>query len=197
MSDNTGYYLALHRPSNNPSIWKYLISFDSVNCIDFSTIIDYSYCHSMINNDQLFLLGIDSSIKSDIHFYKVTFSSNTVNWGNKMSLLSINSYPLFSESQISNDYSKIYALFPFEATSYLFFLTFNANDGSIIGSKYKSSMSWDFVFGSTKNSDYLLFSALCSPIYALILYNTNTLTFSYKNCDFFMNGMTIELSTGR
>ena len=197
MPDNTGYYLAL-RKSSNPSIWQYLFaSSNNANCIEFSTITINSYCHLMINSDQLFLLGIDSSVNLDVHFYKVTFSSHTINWGNKVNFLSTYQGYIYSENQISNDYSKIYALFIFEATSNLFFLTFNANDGSVTDSKYKSNLSCNFVFGSTKNSDYLLFSSYCSPIYVLILYNTNTSTFSYKNCDFILYGISVELSTGR
>ena len=94
----------------------------------------------MLNEDQLFLFGQDASTLTQIHIYKITFSTGSYNWGSQISCSSDCS-PYYAESIQNSDSSKIHSLFLLESSSNAYFITLNATDGSAVDSRYKSTIS--------------------------------------------------------
>ena len=182
--------------NNKASIWKYLNSASTFSWIELPSIVNYSYSSMVFNNDYLFLIGKDISTVTQFHMYKVSFSYSSYYWGKKLSWISDCS-PSSSESLLSSDESKIYSLFILESTPYAYFVTLSSIDGSVVGSRYKSSISWSYVLGSTKSGSYLLFLAYCSSTYNLFIYNTDSSTFSINSWTAYLIGITTEPSSGK
>ena len=83
----------------------------------------------------------------------------------------------YSETLIdSTDSTKIYTVFSYGSTSYVYFLSINATNGDVIGSRYKSSISLKSVYGFKQNGDYLL-ATIYNPFYYLLLINTQSISF--------------------
>ena len=114
----------------------------------------FAYGSFMINNSQLFMLGSDSTLFS-LHFYKTTFGKTSVDVATQIACPGGMRTAFYSESLVSNDGSKIYSFFIYGSTQYLFFVTFNSTDLSIIESRYKSSIAWSMSYGSSLNGNYL------------------------------------------
>ena len=104
----------------------------------------------------------------------------------------------YSESQVSG--STIYSLFVADPSYYLYMASFDVSTGSVVGSRYKSSITIGNVYGSALIGNYLLatlVSTSLSPYYA-IMYNIATSTFifrQYVSSSLFQWG--IETSTGK
>ena len=75
----------------------------------------------MLNDDQLFLMGKDSSTTSLFHMYMINFSTNSYSWANTISCSAECSYYL-RESIQSSDNSKIYSLFLLELNPNAYFI---------------------------------------------------------------------------
>ena len=190
------YYINLKNANNKAAIWKYTSSSSSLSWIDLPSIQKYSIGILMLNDNQLLFMGQDTSTLTLLHIYKITFSTKTYNWGSHISCSS-NCSPSYAESIQNSDSSKIYSLFLLESSSYAYFITLNATDGSAVDSRYKSSISWGYVLGSVRKEDILVFCANWDPSCALFVYDTNSLKLSvnfWKGC---ISGMATEASTNR
>ena len=133
------------------------------------------------------------------HLYSILiikFSTNNYSWANTISCSTNWNYYL-SESIESSDNSKIYSLFFLELSPNAYFITLNSTNGSAIGLRYKSSISWNSTNGSTRNGDNLLFSVEWSQTYNLFIYNTNSSTFSINKWNAIPYKMVIEPETNR
>ena len=174
----------------------YTSSSSSLSWIELPSIQLYSIGSLMLNDNQLFLMGQDISTITLLHIFKVSFSTATYNWGSQISCSSDCS-PTYAESILNSDSSKIYSLFLLESSPYAYFITLNATDGSAVDSRYKSSISWVYVFGSVRNGNNLIFSAYWDPNCVLFVYDTNSLKLSVNNWKGCISGMTTEASTSR
>ena len=167
-----------------------------MNCLKFPSIKSYSHGNLMLADSQLFLMGKDDSIVTRLHLFKITFTTSSYDWTNKITC-SLDCSLYLSESILSSDYSKIYSMFPLENPAYLYFITLNATSGSIIGSRYRSSIPWSSWLNSAHSSNMLLFTALCSS-FNLLIYDTNLLEFTMKQINnISVYGIAIEMTTGR
>ena len=183
--------------NNKAAIWEYLESSSSFNCLEFPSIVYYSYGTLMLNDDQLFLMGQDISTLTLLHMYKITFSTRSYNWA-KMISCPTNSNPSWSESIQNSDSSKIYSFLMLESIAYAYFITFNSTDGSLVGSRYKSSISWDLVLGSARNGNNLvLFSLNCKTLNNLFVYDTVSTKITIYAGNLIYFGMQTEPSTNK
>ena len=114
------------------------------------------YCHLMISSSKFFVLGADPASPYNLHIYKVTFSSTSVDWANQLACSSGTWASYFSESVLSSDGSKVYSFFIFGVTKYLYFAGFSVSDGSVATTRFKSSISVPDLYGSALNGDYVI-----------------------------------------
>ena len=144
------------------------------------------------------MLSYDPSTPYKLHLFHATFSNTSPNWSWKLSCPSGTWLASNSESLLSPDSSKIYSLFIYgSGTKPLYLVTFSVFDGSVISNRYKSSIGWGGVFGSTIQGDYIISSVLCSS-YWLLIYNTITNAFSIKSfTGTNLFGLAVEQWTGR
>ena len=61
-----------------------------------------------------------------------------------------------SESQLSADGTSIYLFFMYGSTNYLYFASLSTSTGSVIGTRYKSSISSSPIYGSALSGDYIV-----------------------------------------
>ena len=196
MSNNMGYYIDFMDPYGKASIWLYLTLSNTFNCYEFPSIRLNSYGDLMLNDDQLFLMGQDVSTLTLFHIYKITFNTGAYNWAKQISWSS-DWAPSFAESILNSDNSKIYSLFLLESNPYAYFITLNATDGSAVDSRYKSNISWSYVFGSVRDANNVVFSALWSQLWYLFVYDTSLSKLSINRWKGCLYRMTLEPSTNR
>ena len=180
--DNTGYFLITAKSTSNlANICKYLFSIpSSVGCREIPSMSMYTYGQLMLSAETFFFVGLDPN-NFNLHFYKAGFGGNSIVWGNKinwnLALWSVS----YSESLISEDSSKIYSFVSFGGTPLnMYFTTFSAIGGNVVGNRYKSNIAWGAVYGSTLNDEYIIITASCTPFDQLIVYSTVTSIFSTK-----------------
>ena len=93
---------------------------------------------------------------------------------------------------INSDGTKIYSFFTFGGNSkYIHLAVFNEADGSIIGSRYKSSIGCSGVYGSDQNGDIIVLTAPCSSDYYLVMMNTITNIFTIKQFPGYLAGVAV------
>ena len=202
LSDNSGYVF-ITSISSKTSIWKYLFSSPSNTlCYSLSSYSKKPHGQLMINDNQFFFLVIDSTAMN-IVYAKVTYGQNSADWMKTMScFLGSNDWDTFqsSVSLLGKDGSTIYLfanLGPFDkdlkiAIQNLYLFAFNSNDGSLIGTRYKSSISCSFVNDATAHGDLLIAVTLCYG-YNIIIYNTQTSLFIIKYISSVeLNGVLVE-----
>ena len=134
----------------------------------------------MINDSQFFISGYEPASTYHFHMYKVTFGNTAVDWANKVSWASGTCDAGYSSSILNFDGSLIYSLYAFGSTRYLYFISLSITDGSIVDSRYKSSISWSEAWGILINGDYLVFSVICSTP-QLFVFNLKTSEFKLKS----------------
>ena len=152
----------------------------------------------MFSKSQFFILGNDNLAPYNLYFYKITFGNTAVDLASIMSCSSGVWSAFYSENVLSNDATKIYSLFIYGATQYLFIVPFNATDLTVIGTIYKSSISLSSVGGSLLKGDYILAGFNSASVRYLLVYNTLT----YSVTAYLTNGasfsqLAIQPSTGR
>ena len=111
----------------------------------------------------------------------MTFGANFVDWAKEMQYsgtLEISASS--SESLLSIDNTKIYSFVCYGGPKSLFFITFAQADGSVLGSRYTSSIGWEGVLGGVINGDFLAVTPLWDNGNNLIIYNTITSEFKIK-----------------
>ena len=137
------------------SIQSYV--FSSASC-QWQTItnIKIGFSHLMISDTQFFVVGAGPSAPYDLHMYKLTFSNTSVDWADKIACASGTWTSSFSESILSADGLSIYTFINFGLNRYLYFVTLSVSTGSVVGTRYKSNVTTNYVWGSALNGDYLL-----------------------------------------
>ena len=131
-----------------------------------------------ITDTQYFMMNNDHSSPYNLFIYKITFGSTSVNWAKTMICPSGSWTAGFWESILSSDSTKIYSLFTYGSSNYFYFTTFANSDGSILSSRYKSSIAWGAVYSATLNGDYIIAPTSCSS-YTLVVLNLSTFVFKY------------------
>ena len=135
----------------------------------------------MVSQNQLILIGGNKTNKN-LQMYKLTFSSTSVDWINKVVCSSGSCYTGISEMTLSSDASIIYTFYSFGSISspYIYFTSFSVSTGSVIGTIYKSSISdndiYIYIYSLTLNNDYLI----CITSGMVITYKISTSTFHIK-----------------
>ena len=140
------------------NIYLYTFSLSSAQCQTI-TNINTGLGQLMISNSQFFVLGVTITSPLNLQMYKITFSLTSVNWANEIACPSSTWYTSDSESVLSSDGSTIYSFFlfgPLSSTLYLYFCGLSVSDGSVATTRYKSSTSVEFIFGSVVNGDYVV-----------------------------------------
>ena len=109
----------------------------------------------MINTNQFMIAGSQSTSGGYLHYYKFTYGNTNADWADKMLCPSGVWDISFSEQLLNFDSSKIYSLISYGTTSspYIYFVTFNIADGTVSGSRYRSSGSQS-VAGAILSGDY-------------------------------------------
>ena len=151
----------------------------------------------LLNNNQLFLIGADTVSPFPLHFTKITIENTSSDWSNKILCSFGVCNPNLGESIMSKDKSTIYSFFVFGNTTYLYFANFNITNGSLIGSRYKSSVSWSEVDGIALNGNFLIASSMCSSA-SLIVFDVSLLNFkAYTFVEANLFDWAVEVTSGR
>lgn len=149
----------------------------------------------MLSSTQFFIAGTATSGTAHLKMYKVTFSNTSVDWANQM-LCSGSWTAFYSGSMLSDDGSIIYSYFSFGISSRnMYFISQSVTSGSVIGSRYKSSVTVMYIFGSVLNGDYAL--ATTNGPNVLVIFSLSTSTFTIKNFSGNLYNLSIELSSCR
>ena len=141
----------------------------------------------------MFMLGADPSSPYQLHLYKHTFGATSPDWSLKLSWTSGTWTTSDSESLLIS--SSIYTFFIYGSSSqYAYMVVISVSDGTVIN-RYKSSISWTYIYGSGVNGDYLAASVLCSSFY-LLMFNRATNLFDIKSFSGGLIGIGLD-TTGR
>ena len=97
-----------------------------------------------------------------------------------------------SESLLSSDKSSIYSFFSFGY--YMYYVCFNSLDGSILSSRYKSSINIYDVNSIVLYGDYVI--SITSYSY-LVMYSITTFAFTIKRFNDSLYSMLLDSSNGR
>ena len=157
LNDNSGYItIGILTASNWPYICKYLFS-DSANiaCQTVPTIKGFAQGQLRLTESQFVILG-NGFTPFDLHLYKITVGNTAVDWATKMAWASGTWSASISDFLFNNDNTQIYSFYTFGLTQLLYFVTFNATDGTAIGSRFSSNVSWSIVWSSKHIGDYLV-----------------------------------------
>ena len=202
LSDDSGYYIALVKISSvYANIWKVLFnSLANIQCQEFANINNFFYGTLMIDNNQLFIIGSEISSPYSNYFLKFTFGNTTTDWTNKMSWVLGTWDTFISESILSSDSTSIYTFFTFgQSTSYYtYYAKFNFTNGAVIGTRYKSSISWS-VGKSASTGNYIFLLAYCSNNWYFMIFDTLTTTFTnmVTNSTIDLKDVKIDQPSGR
>ena len=195
LSDDSGYYVFGKDNTSIANIWKYLFSSStSAQCQKIIKFSNNAYGQLKLSDTSFFLLGNDPSTFV-LHMYRITFSSTTPDWANKMNCSSGSWEAYNSESLIYSSF--IYSFFTYGAsTKYLYFASMLTADGSV-SLRYKSSSNCDTgVFGSAVSGNYIVVSVIwANP--SLIIFNAISQTFTIKTSADRLYGWGVESITGK
>ena len=194
LANLSGYFVIGFNPSNVAKICKYTFSSSEAQCQTISDI-NTGYSPLMISNSQFFILGADLASPYNLHIYKITFLSISVDWAKQVACSSGTWVAYYSESVLSSDGSTIYSFFTFGATKYLFFVGLSVSDGSVATTRFKSSIAVPDLYGSSLNGDYLI-STVSGPA-CLLIYSISASTFTIKSFSGTLRGWAVEPSSGR
>ena len=176
-SNNLGFCMFSKVTPSSMYIWKYLFSeVDSADWQQIATNIRNPYGSLTINNNQYFIIGVDSISPYTIHFYKVLFGSSSVDWANQILWTEGSCSNGLSESLLSTDGSLIYSFFIFGNAPNMYFAIFNSSGGQSVGSIYKSSATWTGVCGSIQIDIYIFVTSSWTNFYLMRL---NKLTYEF------------------
>ena len=134
-----------------------------------------------LNEEQFFFLSTDFG-NSDLLFIKVTFDNSITNW-NSRTVCASGPWLLHSSQSLANsDKSKIYSLFTYgpSGSLYLYFVTFDATSGNILGSRYISSGTWTDMLGSAINGNYIAATPYWLSYSHLLLIDTVSFSFTIR-----------------
>ena len=195
LADLSGYFVFGRDSSMFAKICKYTFSSSTAQWQKITNIKN-GYGSLMISNSQFFVLGADSASPFNLQLYKITFSSVSVDWANQIACISGTWASAASGSMLSTDGSTIYLFFIYSPslTTYLYFCGLSVSDGSVTTTRYKSSASVTYAYGSALNGDY----AVATTLNSLIIYSISSSTFTIKSCSGpSLCGWGVEPSSGR
>ena len=179
---------------NYAKICKYTFFNSSVQCQTI-TSINIGYGSLMLSSTQFFIISADSVSPYSLRMYKITFATTAVNWANKITCSSGIWQTSASESQLSLDGSIIYSFFIYGSTKYLYFASLYASNGTVVSSRFKSSISITSVSSSALFGDYVI-ALTNSP--SLLIYNIPSVMLIVKSTSMSnLFSWSIELSSGR
>ena len=197
LSDGSGYYITGYEtPANKANLWKYLYSSPSTSqWQQITNFSQYAFGQLKLSDTSIFMLGIDSSFPTSLHMYKLTFGNTSPAWALTMACPIGIWSTSYSESVLIS--STIFSFFVYGTIPQLYLAMISESDGSV-STRFKSSISCSWVYGSGVNGDFIVASALCSPSYYLIVINkvTNNLNIRSFSGNI-LYGIGIEISTGR
>ena len=182
----TGYYVTGYTSSYNGVICNYLFSDTLSTWQIFSTVSRSTKGNLMLSNTEFFFTFSSTSISSPVGFYKYTFGNANLDWKNIMICTTGTWGSGYSESQISG--TTIYNFFIADQNYYLYMASFNVSTGSLIGSRYKSSITLGNVYGSALMGNYLL-ATITTNIpsqYYVLMYNIVTDIFTIRKSNFIL-----------
>ena len=191
--DNDGFFINGYS-SGNSMLCRYTFS-TSIAEWQVISNVEFNLSQLMISQNQFILVG-GSLANRNIQIYKLTFSSTSVDWANKVVCTSGSWFIGPSVMTLSSDASTIYTFYLFGGgmfSQYIFFTSFSVSTGSIIGSIYKSSISDYEINSLTLNNDYLI----CETPQMVIIYKISTSTFQIKNAPNFYYGSSFDQSSGQ
>ena len=153
----------------------------------------------MISDNQFFFVYANSN-SQPMRFIKFTFGSTSTDWSNKIAWTFSSWSVSASESLISKDKTKIYSIFIFGVSSakYMYMTTFDTSSGKVVDSRYKSSISIEYVYGAALNGDYLV-ASLWTLNYDnyIMIFNLITSRSIIKKSTYGFFGCGVELLSGR
>ena len=195
LPDNSGYFVISKNSNSLPYLWKYLFSTSSsAQWQQVNTISNYAYGQLMINNNEFFISGTDPATPYHLHYYKITFGNTAVDWANKMLWTSGTWSTSSSEVllDISNSYIYNFSIYK-NSSNYLYFVALALSDGSVVGSRYKSSVSCGSVYGSAQTGNYLV-ATVSSSSGLLVIVDKTTFTFTFRGFNGVLFGAAVDLS---
>ena len=103
----------------------------------------------------------------------------------------------WAESLLNSDSSLIYSFSVFGNPLKIYFTTFLLSNGSVIGNRYKSGITWYSISGSVLSGNYIVTAVNLNP-YSLLIYNVLTTQFTlYKFSGTFLGQISIDSSSER
>ena len=153
---------------------------------------------SLFLGNQMYFMGVWDSVNYNFCMVKYTYNNSSVDWAKTIVCVSTNWTTSLSESKLSTDNTKIYSFFVFGNPTMFYLITLSFANGSVIGNRYRSSVTWMQVYGSAINGNYVAANLVWSSISYLVLYNTATSAINLKtfNGDTLV-GLSVEPSVGR
>ena len=179
----------------NAYFCKYLYSSPTTNqCQSTQTNQFYFYGQLMISDISFFFVGFDKSIPTNLFIYKTTFAQTTPDWCYKMLWPQEPCASSDSESILIS--STIYSFYIYGYYYYMYFATFSVTTGSILNSRYKSSMRWNYITRISMNGDFIVVATSFPSSDYLMSFNTKTNEIKFWSFKNSISGMVFE-STGR
>ena len=197
-SDNSGYIAFGSDSSNKVTACKYLYTSSNSQCHVITGVLNYALGQLKISDTQFFFVASDITSPYPMHYLKLTFGSLSTDWASKM-LCPTGTWS-FGQcySLFSQDNSKIYSFVGYGSARNLWFTSFLVSDGSVSGSRYKSSVSWDYSQGGVMTGNYAIAPVSWSSNRYLVIFDTTTSTFTMKKFSLgIMSDLKIEPTTGR
>ena len=150
----------------------------SSGCQQISNFNGYAWGQLKISDSSMFMLGVDPSSPYQLHLYKHTFGGTSPDWSLKLSWPSGTWTIIESESLLIS--STIYSFFPYGSSpQYVYMAVISLSDGTV-SNRYKSSISWTYVYGSGVNGDWIAASVYWSSSH-LLMFNRATSLFDIKS----------------
>ena len=190
MGPSATYTLNICKYQFNPSL--------SSHWQEISFIYGFGYGQLSFADGKFFALGNSDYNGLHLYFAKVEFGSISVNWRSKMYCPFTSWEVGLSEPLLSSDYSKIYSLFIYRPTNslYLYYVELNATTGDASGSRYKSNIVLNSVYGSAIHENYIIATIQTSSYY-LVIFNIVTSVFKFYSFSGNIYGCSVETSSGR
>ena len=176
------------------TICKYTFSTSTTQCQIISGVY-YGRGQLMLSSNQFFLFGHEASLPYNLLMYKITFSSTSPNWAKILYCTFPQWYWTSGDSLLSADGTTIYVFFNYGSfgSPYLYFATFEINFGSLLGTRYKSTINLSHTFGTTLVGDYVITSTMSY----LVMYSISSSSFTIKTFSGSIYSLIVDKINGR
>lgn len=163
------------------NLWSYTFSSStSISCQELATQFMSLWAVMNLSGDQFFFITAETSLPNYLWLYKATYGSTSTTWSSKWTSPSASSSQDRSEAVLSSDSSQIYAFFTYGDLIYMFFVTLNATNGNIIGSRYKSNESGWQVNSAKLFTSYVVAAGFWGSKAKVIVYSLSNSTLILK-----------------